>query len=284
MPNETFKKIRKAIFNSIPLPENVKDSIRKKFDKKQQKFDGWMRIYLTFKCTVKCRYCVNEFWPEADKKFDYQLLNGKDWVKIINKTKRNVVFTGGEPFLHPDFIEIINGIDRSIDVKIYTNFTCDVDDFTRKATREVNFFGSYHPCSGPPEKFLSNINKLRDAGKFNGSIHAILSETQVDFVTKTVSLFKEHGWELLLGEDQYTLFESASKKFRKKVKCKRNIILIAPDGTRYPCVSKMVRHLGGQENLLDEPLRKTWITCICDDYGYCAPCDGLGENKTQMLE
>ena len=282
-----FKIQIKLIINSIPMPYKLKRKIKRIYNKykmKFHKFNGRMRIYLTFECTLKCKYCVNDFCPDLDKKLTYELLPAESWIKIINRTKRNVIFTGGEPFLHPEFIEIINGIDQSIAIKIYTNFTCDIEQFIREVNRPVSFYGSYHPCSGYPKKFLACINKLREAGKFSGTVHAVLWDKQADFLKEMVALFKSHGWDLLLDEEQTDLFESASQKFRKKASCKQNLILIAPDGTRYQCASKMIRRIDPRENLLNEPLKGTWVSCLCSDYGYCAPCDGTGEKKQKVLE
>ena len=284
MADVPFETYIKSIIKSAPLPYKFKQILKKIYKRKTRKFDGWMRVCPTFECTLKCKYCVNDFCPDMDKKLTYELLPAESWVRIINRTKRNVIFTGGEPFLHPEFIKIVNGIDQSIAIKIYTNFTFDPEQFIREVNRPVEFYGSYHPCSGDPKKFLTCINKLREAGKFRGTIHAVLWGKQADFLKETISLFKSHGWHLWLDEDQYELFESASQKFRKKAICERNIILIAPDGTRYQCISNMVRRVGAQENLLNEPLKETWVSCLCSDYGYCAPCDGLGETKIKVLE
>jgi len=285
MTDIPFKTYIKSIIKSAPIPYKFKQTLRKIHGRKvQKKFDEWMRVYPTFECNLKCKYCVNDFCPDMDKKLTYELLPAKPWIKIINRTKRNVIFTGGEPFLHPEFMKIINGIDQSIAIKIYTNFTFDPEQFIREVNRPVKFYGSYHPCSGDPKKFLTCINKLRKAGKFSGTIHAISWDKQADFLKEMVLLFKSHGWDLWLDEDQYELFESASQKFRKKANCKQNIILVAPDGTRYQCVSKMVRRVDARENLLNEPLKGTWVSCLCSDYGYCAPCDGLSETEIEVLE
>lgn len=247
------------------------------------RFDGWIRIYLTLRCNLKCKYCVNEFWQEYDKKKSYALLSADQWIEIINRAGKNVILTGGEPFLYTDLIRLINGVDPKLKIKIYTNFTCDTERFAHEVQRSVEFYGSYHLCSGDPEKFIRHINILRDADKFDGVIHAIVTKNQSKTLKELIPSFRAHGLHLAFDYDQYDLFDGSSKKFRKSVVCKREIILIAPDGTRYPCVSKMVRKTDGMENLVHEQLQDNWIVSKCSDYGYCAPCDGLGVKEIQVI-
>lgn len=249
-----------------------------------KRFDGWVRIYPTLECNLRCSYCVNEFWPEMDKKNTYEQLPAEAWIDIINKLGRDVIFTGGEPFLYPDLIKVINNISPKLKIKIYTNFMWDSEEFIREVNRQVEFYGSYHPCSGKPEKFLENINKLRSASKFNGSIHGILYEKQSKFMHKSADTFKKSEWNLELDDDQYEIFEGSSKKFRKRVQCMSKSILIAPDGIRYQCVSKMVRKVGGHENLVHKKFKGPSISQECFDYGYCAPCDGLGVRSIRIIK
>ena len=83
----TFKKFLKLIYKSAPIPYKYKLVLKRINKTKFQKFDGWMRIYPTFECTLKCKYCVNDFCPDLDKKLTYELLPAESWIKIVNKTK-----------------------------------------------------------------------------------------------------------------------------------------------------------------------------------------------------
>ncbi len=260
--------------------------IRNIYFKFIKEFDGYIRIYLTLECNLTCRYCVNQCHSKEKLK-DGNFISAKKWISSINRENRNVIFTGGEPTLHPDFIEIINSINPKIRVKVYTNLIWS-DDFTERYINELNrpvkLFVSYHPSGGKPEPFIDRILRLQRAGKFNGIVHSVDYENQREFIKKARDKFKEAGIELTIDKDQEEVFsEACSQKSKSIVECSKKIILISPDGTRYQCVSKLVRGIDPLENMLVENLRKEQVYNTCHEYGYCAPCDMLGDVKIKKL-
>jgi len=93
---------------------------------------------------------------------------------------------------------------------------------------------------------------------------------------------KQMNIDISFDEDQRH-FEGSKRKFKKKVLCSRNIILIAPDGDRFHCVSKLMRQKQSIENIFDSKLSNSKKKIICDEYGYCAPCDYLGETEMEFI-
>lgn len=185
--------------------------------------------------------------------------------------------------MHPDFIEIVNSINPIIRVKVYTNLQWS-DEFTERYIYELNrpvkLFVSYHPSGGKPEPFIDRIIRLQEANKFNGIVHSIDYENQREFLKKARDKFEEASITLIIDEDQKEVFsEACSQKSKNTVECSKNIILISSDGTRYQCVSKLVRRINPLENILEENLRKERVLNTCHEYGYCAPCDMLGDVK-----
>ncbi|MDD5491394.1 MAG: radical SAM protein [bacterium] len=246
-------------------------------------FDGWLRIYPTLRCNLNCAYCVHSHNLPESKADQYQSLSWQKWSEFINKTGKNVIFTGGEPFLYPDLVKLLNAISPQIKVKIYSNFSADMQDYIENCKRRVVFFGTYHPVSGPVDKFIGKINSIRAAGKFAGSIHMVGWTKQLDFVAKAKAEFNRHRWYVYIDDDQYLQDDSSSLKFRKKVHCTRRIYLIAPDGRKFLCVSKMLRQKDTLGNVLDAGLGEDRVTVECQDYGYCNPCDNLGETRIEIL-
>jgi radical SAM protein with 4Fe4S-binding SPASM domain len=88
-------------------------------------------LELTPACNNRCPGCVNDgFIANFDTRdlkpgFHRRPLNGDEWQSILDKLGRSVTFihlTGGEPTLHPDFLQIANTIDqRGIDFVVFTN-------------------------------------------------------------------------------------------------------------------------------------------------------------------
>jgi hypothetical protein len=132
------------------------------------------------------------------------------------------------------------------------------------------------------DKFIGTINALRAAGKFAGSIHMVGWAKQLDFVKQAKEKFERHQWYVYIDDDQYMQDASSCMKFRKKVRCMRRIYLVAPDGRRFLCISKMLRQKDDLGNVLETGLGNDQVTVECQDYGYCNPCDKLGETRITM--
>ncbi len=247
-------------------------------------FDGWLRIYPTLRCNLNCTYCVHSHNLPASSADKYQLLPWQKWAEFINQAGKNVIFTGGEPFLYPDFVKLLNAISAGIKVKIYSNFGADMQDYIKNCQRPVIFFGTYHPASGPVGKFIETINALRAAGKFQGSIHMVGWAKQLDYITKAQEEFTRHNWYVYIDDDQYLQDDSSGMKFKKKVRCTRRIYLLAPDGRRYLCISKLLRQKDALGNVLETGLGVDQVAMECQEYGYCNPCDKLGETKIVLVK
>jgi MoaA/NifB/PqqE/SkfB family radical SAM enzyme len=249
-------------------------------------FDGYIRAYLTLECNLTCRYCVNQCHSNEKLK-DAVFISGEKWITALNRENRDVVFTGGEPTLHPDFIKIVNSINPMLSIKVYTNLKWS-DDFTDKYINELNrpvkLLVSYHPSGGKPELFIDRILRLQKTGKFSGMIHAIDYRDQRELVKKASKKFRKAGMKLKIDKDQKEVYSDAcSRESKSTIECSKRIILISSDGNRYQCVSKLVRGINPFENIFKESLKKELLVSTCHEYGHCAPCDMLGEVKIRKL-
>ena len=83
----------------------------------------YARISLTDKCNLRCVYCMPE-----DKVYENNLINDtlsfNDYKFIINGLSqvgiKKIKFTGGEPLLYPQLIELIK----------YAHYECNIDDIS----------------------------------------------------------------------------------------------------------------------------------------------------------
>lgn len=248
-----------------------------------KRFDEKIRIYLTLSCNLKCSYCVNNF---HGKLHPFKHLSGKEWIRIINREGRDVVLTGGEPTLHKDFIQIVNGINPKIDVRVYTNLVWTdkfLDEYIKKVNREVDFYVSHHISSGDIQRFINILKKLKESGKFKGTVHTVCSDKNK--IKELKKIFSRNGISLGVDDDQYEMFnEACSKRFRKDVVCSKKLYLIAPNGVRFRCLSYLVRNKQPLEDLTKTKLLNPKFSDGCSDYGYCAPCDMMGEVKITKHE
>lgn len=247
-----------------------------------------LHILLTLNCTLRCSYCVNEFNSKNHPIKNPPLASAKNWINFINKKSKDVIFTGGEPTLHPEFIQLLNGIDKKLSVFIYTNFCWREDfleKFIQKIKRPVKFYGSYHVCSGKPERVLKTINSLRDNNLFDGVIHTVETKENHLFLQKVVKEFKENKWHLIVNKNQFDKqYPASSLKFKKRAKCSGQEVFFAPDGEFYPCLSKLLRQKDSLGNVFKNAKITEPISIICSEYGFCSPCDCEGSKDMELLE
>lgn len=149
-----------------------------------------MQIYLllTETCNLNCDYCIRgkkaRVFIEKERLF-----------KIIKENEKNfrnaqILLTGGEPTLHPDFLEILNYVkEYTRDVSINTNGTIDVFDVlphSKKIHIQISLDGreEIHDKlrgSGSFKTTWHNIQKIDKSG-FNYNVATVINENNVDTV------------------------------------------------------------------------------------------------------
>lgn len=122
-----------------------------------------LTIYPTLRCNYDCHYCSQKTYNGEEPPSDNELPLYR-WLDIINHFPmriQQVHYTGGEPFLRPDMLPLVNYLaDKNIFVIIYTNmsiyrsFPCN---------KRVRFAATYHHFA-PKERFLKNLEKYRTDG------------------------------------------------------------------------------------------------------------------------
>ncbi len=120
-------------------------------------------LYLTGSCNLKCRHCwIN---PAYATKLDDYL----SWSKLETVFKdakeiglQTVKLTGGEPFLHPEIIEIISGIKSlELNVTVETNGTL-IGSKEAKAIKDAEAFISIS-IDGPTAEFHDDLRGVKGA-------------------------------------------------------------------------------------------------------------------------
>lgn len=133
-------------------------------------------VILTNKCNMHCKYC----YTEANKHLGERELTGIEWINLFNTIKipsrymvQNISFTGGEPTLHPNFIEILDAISGEYKIEISSNGLEISDELidTLFHYEGLNFFNvSIDSCNkeedeimrgtGTYQKRFENIEKI----------------------------------------------------------------------------------------------------------------------------
>ena len=166
---------------------------------------NYISAFLTFRCNLACKYCLNYFEKDFSRKREE--LSGKQWIDALNslETEIPLTFTGGEPFVHKDFIDIIKNLKQKIGIDILTNLYSPSENFKKtleRFVREINperinrdipyppIRVSYHPEQmAEPELLIENINKLQNNG-FRIGVYAVNSPYPKDAAAITQMQFR----------------------------------------------------------------------------------------------
>jgi len=93
-----------------------------------------------YKCNFRCPYCwFFKCWETVEKLNVY--LSPAQWMthwENIHKKYGTVriEITGGEPFMYPDFVELLSRLTLIHNVKVTTNLSADMKDFVEKRIEE----------------------------------------------------------------------------------------------------------------------------------------------------
>lgn len=125
-------------------------------------------IALTFKCYLKCPYCVVDKptgkTPQTKESTLSELIH---FVKNQFPYRlREVKLTGGSPELHPEFVNFTNWLlSEGYFVQIYTNLVNPKILMKLKRTFRLMFIASYHHTkewrSMSPEQYTKNYNIVK---------------------------------------------------------------------------------------------------------------------------
>ena len=273
----------KKVLHRLPGP--ARDVVRAARDQLVDTADPLERIprvYITLRCNLHCSYCSDGLAYDQSE-MEYPRLTGEQWIEVIDALPGNsLIFTGGEPTLHPELPLIINSV-RQPDISLYTNLACNVGKLLDSLTKPVRFFTSFHPnnLGVTVAKSVAALDLLKEHPMCREIVsHHIINHSSngsADEIKAFSNEFSRAGYTLLRYDDQFDVnvygADMCNFKVTKTVRCTVDRIIIAPDGKRYFCVSKMIRQTRDGAIPLETPLP----SMICDEYGLCSPCDEVAQ-------
>ena len=269
---------------------------------------SYWAAFLTLGCNSNCWYCIQHVckdeFVKARKEYESNKVSGRQWVEYYNKLQKwgnqSLGILGGEPTIHPDFFDIVNGIKgyyKTVTTNLATDAILHFDNRIQdKASLRINT--SYHPSLISVEDFAQRIHMLRSQG-FTVDQIAMVDTPDVDFRKYHTEFLKRGialnpqtflglaGGEIYPDPDStiYTdhgetgvtnrarLEEGFSCKKKEEVLCASGRFLVAPDGGIYRCHYQLYSGIDKQGDMLtgEFPLDQDYR--MCQDYGFCNPCD-----------
>jgi len=121
----------------------------------------------SYECNYKCSYCSVRV-EHAGEKVNY--LSVQQWKDIWDKLfddygSAHIRFSGGEPFVYPNFIELINMLSEKYTMDVTTNLSFNIEHFLKNVKPgEVSISASFHPDHITFEDFLQKIMILNKNG------------------------------------------------------------------------------------------------------------------------
>jgi|TARA_B100000315_G_scaffold37510_1_gene32062 radical SAM protein with 4Fe4S-binding SPASM domain len=273
----------------------------------------YISAFLTMRCNLSCSFCLNSLGNNDNfNRNKFQEISGKDWVNALNglnsRSDLPITFGGGEPFLHKDFIYILNNLKPELKIDILTNlhfgkrkieeFISEIDP--KRINRDAPYASirvSYHPEQmNNGETLIENVKRLKDEG-FDVGIWAVnhpspennLALTQMQF--RCIDSGIDYRLKDFTGEyngqryGNYSKFlNSILEKDTKECMCKTSELLIGPDGQAYRCHSDLYQEENAIGSITNPNFQVENIFRSCDKYGQCHPCDvKLKTNYKQKL-
>ena len=254
---------------------------------------NYIAAFLSFACMLRCSYCINHHGGDLVKK---RWMNGEDWVRGLNRLRTKngdipITLQGGEPTVHKNFYQIIQGLRPDLPIDLLTNLEVDPDVFMKEIPSDrikrdalyASIRVSYHRGQQEALPLLKRVRLFLDKGYHIGvwavdhpeymeetrQVQKQAEEMGIDFRLKEfLGPYNGHNY----GTMRYP--ESVNAKMIRHCDCRTTEFLIDPGGSIFRCHSDLYANRFAIGHILDpEPpnLLGEWMPCAV--YGKCNSCD-----------
>jgi hypothetical protein len=258
---------------------------------------NYVGAFLTFRCPYHCSYCINRFGGGA--RLSGPERPGEEWIRFFSRLDAHglpVTLQGGEPGMHPDFIQIVNETLNRHPVDILSTLEFDLRAFIeavdpKRLNREAPYAPirvSYHPEQFSLVHILDRVLMLQRAGFRIGLYavehprnHAQIEHARivcaglgVDFRTKPFL-----GWHEGRLQGSLAYPDACSLPFPRKCMCAPSELLVGPDGFMYHCHHHLYHKVNPSGHISNPPVAMSDDFAPCSWFGNCNPCDVKVKNN-----
>ena len=136
-----------------------------------------------YTCNYRCSYCfLSGKWDIAAKENRYPGIN--KWIEVWDKIYErygscHIHFSGGEPFIYPDFFNLIIYLSEKHTVEFTTNLSFDAGTFIEEMDpKRARLNVSFHPEFADSKEFLEKASLLKNNG-FSVSVSFVAYPAQL---------------------------------------------------------------------------------------------------------
>lgn len=258
---------------------------------------NYIACFLTLSCQLKCSYCINLTSDYDRRKIHHGRppMSKEDWITALNRIEASedlpITLQGGEPTVHPYFYNIVNSVDKPMDLLTNCQFNLDrfisnvpVKRFFRKAPY-ASIRVSYHPEQMELQDTVKRVATLRAHGYQIGVWSVLVPEFRQHILEEAKPAFEKEGIdfrmkELLDGGSEYgskcgtyKYEDAVGSSVMRSCDCKTTELLIAPDGSVHRCHSDLYNLRKGIGHILDPEFQIEDKFRPCGFYGSCSACD-----------
>jgi MoaA/NifB/PqqE/SkfB family radical SAM enzyme len=156
-----------------------------------------------YKCNFRCPYCwFFNNWAQQTKRNLY--LNPDEWMAHWKRISERygeikIEITGGEPFIYPDFIELIKRISSIHLVKVTTNLSGDIERFAKEVNPgRVDMDLNFHILFIDLDTVIKKASILKNAG-FKAGICYLAYPPQMHKIKYLSKIFQDEGINFALA-------------------------------------------------------------------------------------
>jgi sulfatase maturation enzyme AslB (radical SAM superfamily) len=154
-----------------------------------------------YRCNYRCPYCFFEgMWEKVEQRNRY--LPRKEWADAWRRISQKygeikLIITGGEPFMYPEFPELLADLSPFAQLSFDTNFSCTKEQLfplVDKIDPRRIFLGlSFHPVLADLDTFLEKARFLH-AKDFSFRVHYVTYPQQIHSLKHFKDIFTGEGY------------------------------------------------------------------------------------------
>lgn len=253
---------------------------------------NYIAVFLTMGCNLRCSFCINKYGDVAGR---YPMVSGAELLKGLNRIKSRIdlplTLQGGEPTLHPDFYEIVNGIRKDLNIDLLTNLQFDVDEFMsnvspdrlKRSAPYASIRVSYHPEQMDLDEIKKKVLRLMKSG-YSVGVWAVDHPAYTEVNRKAMDECRCVGIDFRM-KDYLGMYEGAlhgnykyqdsisGKTGMPDVECRTSELIVGPDGSVFRCHSDLYEGRKAIGVLMNPSFQINDVFRDCSCFGRCNPCD-----------